>query len=44
MALIDELSDAFKSHFKVDVVSDALTQEKHAQFILNFLHKKDVTA
>ena len=40
----DELSDAFKSHFKVDVVSDALTQEKPAQFILNFLHKKEVTA
>ena len=39
----DELSNAFKSHFKVDVVSDALTQEKHAQFILNFLHKKEVT-
>ena len=40
----DELSNAFKSHFKIDVVSDALTQEKHAQFILNFLHKKEVTA
>ena len=39
----DELSNAFKSHFKIDVVSDALTQEKHAQFILNFLHKKEVT-
>ena len=40
----DELSNAFKSHFKVDVVSDALTQEKHAQFILNYLHKKEVAA
>ena len=40
----DELSDAFKSHFKVDVVSDAITQHKHIEYILNYLHKKEVTA
>ena len=40
----DELINAFKSHFKVDTVSDAIKQEKHAQFILNFLHKKEVAA
>ena len=39
----DELSDAFKLHFKVDVVSDAITQHKHIEYILNFLHKKEVT-
>ena len=40
----DELSNAFKLHFKVDVVSDAITQHKHIEYILNFLHKKEVTA
>ena len=39
----DELSNAFKLHFKVDVVSDAITQQKHIEYILNFLHKKEVT-
>ena len=38
----DELSDAFKLHFKVDVVSDAITQHKHIEYILNYLHKKEV--
>ena len=39
----DELSNAFKLHFKVYVVSDAITQQKHIEYILNFLHKKEVT-
>ena len=39
----DELSNAFKLHFKVDVVSDAIKQQKHIEYILNFLHKKEVT-
>lgn len=38
----DELSNAFKHHFKVEVVSDAIKQQKHIEFILNFLHKKEV--
>ena len=40
----DELSNAFKLHFNVDVVSDAITQHKHIEYILNFLHKKEVAA
>ena len=32
----DELSNAFKLHFKVDVVSDAIKQQKHIEYILNF--------
>jgi hypothetical protein len=40
----DELSNAFKLHFKVDVVSDAIKQHKHIEYILNFLHKKELTA
>ena len=39
----DELSNAFKLHFKVDVVSDAIKQQKHIEYILNFLNKKEVT-
>ena len=36
----DELSNAFKLHFKVDVVSDAIKQQKHIEYILNFYIKR----
>ena len=41
-AKFDGFSDAFKTHFNVNVVSDAITQQKHIEFFLNYLHKKEV--
>ena len=41
-AKFDGFSNAFKTHFNVNVVSDAITQQKHIEFFLNYLHKKEV--
>ena len=41
-AKFDDFSNAFKKHFNVNVVSDAITQQKHIEYFLNYLHKKEV--
>ena len=41
-AKFDGFSESFKRHFNVNVVSDAITQQKHIEFFLNYLHKKEV--
>mgnify|MGYP003121843000 FL=1 len=38
----DEINDKFKNHFAVTKMSDAIQEQKHIEYIISIINKKEV--